>query len=185
VRAIIETVPASRRYRASIALLAITVAYVICGATAAHATTLPGGAVVCVGPRVDAGAFARAVASRYHVVLQRVVAADIDRDGDLDVLSTTERGFLIWVNDGTGRLTSQTPKHRPFIDGTAPPDTWNGAPTGDEETIQNDVRSLRLPSARAHAPPSSVRPTASSADFWLYAAAPNTRSAPRAPPSEF
>jgi hypothetical protein len=157
---------------------------VIGGATAAHATTLPRGAVVRVGPQVDAAGFARAVASRYHVVLQRVVTADIDRDGDLDVLSTTERGFLIWVNDGTGRLTSQTPKHRPFIDSTAPADTWSGGRARDEETIQTDLPSLRLPSERAHAPPVAIRPAASSSEFPLYAAASHTSSAPRAPPSE-
>ena len=182
MRAIIEKVPASRGYCGPIALIAI--AFVICNPTAAHATTLPRGAVVHVGPRVDAGAFARAVASRYHVVLQRVVAADIDRDGDLDVLSTTERGFLIWLNDGTGRLTSQTPKHRPVIDGTAPPDTWSGAGSHEEETIQSDGPSLRLPSERAHAPPAWIGQTAPSSDVSLSSATPHRSSAPRAPPSE-
>src|SRR5262245_51242684 len=112
---------------------------VVCAAASAHATTQPGlprGAVVRVGPTIDAATFARAVATRYHVVLKRVVATDIDRDGDVDVLSTTERGFFVWVNDGTGMFTSQAPKQRPAIDGTAPPDTWNGARPRDEETIQ-------------------------------------------------
>jgi hypothetical protein len=156
---------------------------VMCAATSAHATALPRGAVVRVGPTVDAAAFARAVATRYHVVLQRVVTADIDRDGDLDVLSTTERGFFVWVNDGTGRLTSQTPKHRPYIDGTAPPDTWNGAGPRDEETIQSEVPSSKLPSERAHAPPALTRQTAVSPDSSLDSAAPRTCSAPRAPPT--
>jgi hypothetical protein len=158
---------------------------VVCAATSAHATALPRGAVVKVGPTVDAATFARAVAARYHVVLKRVVTADIDRDGDIDVLSTTERGFLVWVNDGTGRLTSQAPKQRPYIDGTAPPDTWSGAGPRDEETIQSDVPSLKLPSERAHAPPSFTRQTAVSSDSPFYPAAPHACSAPRAPPSEF
>src|SRR4030095_8324632 len=101
--------PASRRYRPPIARLALAIGCLVCGATAARATTtlpgLPRGAVVRVGATVDAATFARAVATRYHVVLQRVIATDLDRDGDLDVVSTTERGFLVWVNDGTGRLT--------------------------------------------------------------------------------
>jgi hypothetical protein len=161
---------------------------VLCGAATARATTLPclpRGAVVRVGPTVDAATFTRAVAMRYHVVLQRVVTADIDRDGDLDVLSTTERGVLVWVNDGTGRLTSQTPRHRPFIDGTAPPDTWNGDRTRNDETIQDDVPSLQLPSESAHAPPASIGSTAASSDVTLHSSAPHFGSAPRAPPSAF
>ena len=157
---------------------------VVCSAATVHAAPrgLPRGAAVRVGPRIDAATFARAVATRYHVVLERVVTTDIDRDGDLDVLSTTERGFLVWVNDGTGRLTSQTPKHRPFIDGTAPPDTWSGARSRDEETIQNDVPSPRLPSERAQAPPVSIARTATSFDLALRSAPPPACSAPRAPP---
>jgi hypothetical protein len=161
----------------------MAIGLIVCGATSAHATTFPRGAAVHVGPTVDEAAFARAVATRYHVVLKRVVATDIDRDGDLDVLSTTERGFYVWVNDGTGRLTSQTPKHRPYIDGTAPLDTWNGALPRDVETIQSDVPSLRLPSERAHAPPAATRRTAASPDSALYSAAPHACSAPRAPPA--
>jgi hypothetical protein len=163
----------------------MAIASVVCGATSARAATAPGlprGAVVRVGPSVDAATFARAVALRYHVVLKRVVAADIDRDGDLDVISTTELGFFVWVNDGTGRLTSETPKRRPFIDGTAPPDTWNGGGAVDDETIQNDVPSTRLPSASAHAPPASIARSAAASDASLYSATPHACSAPRAPP---
>jgi len=185
VRAIIEAVPASDRSFRPIAVVAIAVGCLVCAATAAHATTVPRDAVVRVGATVDAATFARAVALRYHVVLNRVVAADIDRDGDLDVLSTTDRGFLVWVNDGTGQLTSQPPKHRPFIDGAATPDSWNGGRPLDDQTIQSDVPSLRLPSEGAHAPPASIRQTTGVSDVTPSSAAPYTRSAPRAPPHAF
>ena len=185
MRAIIEAVPASDRSFRPIAVVAIAVGCLVCAATAAHATTVPRDAVVRVGGTVDAATFARAVAARYHVVLKRVVAADIDRDGDLDVLSTTDRGFLVWVNDGTGRLTSQPPKHRPLIDGAASPDTWNGGRPFDDQTIQSDVPSLQLPSESAHAPPISTGQSAAPLDSALYSVAPHTCSAPRAPPIEF
>ena len=180
----IETVPASQRRPWWIAL-AMAIVGVVCGAATARATTLPslpGDAVVRVGPTVDAATFTRAVAKRYQVVFERVVAADIDRDGDLDVLSTTERGLLVWVNDGTGRLTSQPPRHRPLIDGTEPPDRWNGDRTRDDETIQNDGPAPQLPSESAAAPPASIGSTAASSDVTLHSAAPHLGSAPRAPP---
>ena len=39
------------------------------------------------------------------------VAADIDDDGDLDVVANTGSvDLLVWINDGTGRLESAQPK---------------------------------------------------------------------------
>jgi len=39
-----------------------------------------------------------------------VVAADIDADGDVDVVATDSAvNLLIWVNDGTGRFTRKPP----------------------------------------------------------------------------
>jgi len=40
------------------------------------------------------------------------VTADIDADGDLDVVATDQSlNLLVWVNDGTGHLTRQWPRH--------------------------------------------------------------------------
>src|SRR5579862_7732885 len=128
-------------------------------AAPAHAGTVPAGSVVRVdaGRRtIDVAAFARTIATRYQVVLQRVVTADIDRDGDLDVVAATDRGFLVWVNDGSGRLTSQTPRPQSGLLGGSADDTWSGGQTRHNETIQNDdLPSTRLPGAYAHAPPSA------------------------------
>jgi hypothetical protein len=42
--------------------------------------------------------------------LTSVVVADIDRDGDADVVATDGALHLfVWLNDGTGRLTQQQP----------------------------------------------------------------------------
>jgi tRNA1(Val) A37 N6-methylase TrmN6 len=55
-----------------------------------------GGLMTAIAARaVDANSFARQVALSYHVDAQHVLAADIDRDGDLDVLAATEDGFKI------------------------------------------------------------------------------------------
>ena len=162
---------------------AIAIGAVACLSTPARAATVPNGAVVCVGRPIDVAAFARTVANRYHVVLQRIVAADIDRDGDLDVLASTDREFLVWVNDGAGRLTSQAPKPRPAIDGHSAPDTWNGAEPRDEETIQNESPSPRLPGEQPHAPPGSISQTAVLSGVALRTSAAHDECAPRAPPS--
>jgi hypothetical protein len=40
------------------------------------------------------------------------ITADIDADGDLDVVATDQSlNLLVWVNDGTGHLTRQRPRH--------------------------------------------------------------------------
>src|SRR3954471_4856853 len=82
-------------------------------AGSAQAATLPEHADVRAGGGVEAAAFRRLVASRYDVEFNHVVAADIDRDGDIDVIATTDRTFTVWVNDGTGHLTSQRPSQGP------------------------------------------------------------------------
>ncbi len=41
----------------------------------------------------------------------RLLTADIDADGDLDVVATGDHGLelSVWVNDGTGHLTRKRP----------------------------------------------------------------------------
>jgi len=52
--------------------------------------------------------------------LVAAVTADIDADGDLDVVATDqELNLLVWVNDGTGHLTRQHPR-RSAGDSTSP-----------------------------------------------------------------
>ncbi len=42
--------------------------------------------------------------------LTSIVVADIDRDGDADVVATDDALHLfVWINDGTGHLTQQRP----------------------------------------------------------------------------
>src|SRR5262245_65926654 len=82
-----------------------------CALVRALGLTLACGLTTPVAARAaDANSFARQVALSYHVDAQHVLAADIDRDGDLDVLAATDDGFKIWVNGGTGRLPYRTPE---------------------------------------------------------------------------
>ena len=99
----------------------------------------------------DANSFARQVALNYHVDAHHVLAADIDRDGDLDVLAATEDGFKIWVNDGTGRFTSRTPEPGALADGHPTANSRNAAELLDHETIQSE--SIPIVATYAHAPP--------------------------------
>ena len=74
----------------------------VCAASPARAATVPSGAVIRTDRTVDVATFSRFIEARFSVVLRRVVAADIDRDGDVDILAATDRGFFVWLNDGAG-----------------------------------------------------------------------------------
>jgi hypothetical protein len=131
----------------------------------------------------DASAFARLVAARYNLDARHVVTTDIDFDGDLDVVVSTDRGFLIWVNDGAGRFTSETPKHHPIVDGHAPGDTWDGAGPSHDETIQSSVTSAPLTAEPERAPPSLSLRSDVLNDVLLHSGRARGGSVPRAPPS--
>jgi hypothetical protein len=106
-----------------------------------------------IGQSVDAAAFARLVETRYQIELRSVVAADVDRDGDLDVLASTDRELIVWMNDGAGRLTPQPPAaHRRSIAVEPPSDTWRTDDRVDRDTIQNDTPSLRIVFTGWHTP---------------------------------
>ena len=71
-------------------------------------------------------------------LILRFVVADVDRDGDPDVVATTGRsGLRIWINRGRGRFAAlRVPRHaspraRHFVDDHAPArdlgNVWNDA----------------------------------------------------------
>jgi len=128
----------------------------------------------------DAISFAREVALNYHVDAQHVLAADIDRDGDLDVLAATDDGFKVWVNDGTGRFTSRTPESGPLADGHPAANSWNGAESLDRETIQSE--SIPIVGTYAHAPPDKASRSAATFDAVVRRSSALGSRTPRAPP---
>jgi hypothetical protein len=142
--------------RACRVVAVLTVAFVVSAATSSAGASLPPNAQIRVGPRIDVTAFRRSVATRYQVELRRIVTADIDRDGDLDVLATTDYGFTVWLNDGSGRLTWQAPSPSPTLDGRSPATTWRDHDRRRDESLQDDVPSVPVPTPYAHAPPALV-----------------------------
>ena len=169
----------AQRLSIVVALVAIALGV----AAPASAASVPTGTVIRVDRTVDVAAFSRIIESRFRLVLRRVIAADIDRDGDLDILAATDRGFVVWLNDGAGGLTSQSAKHKPVVDGRSPGDTWREDEARDEETVQDDVPSPRVANEYAHAPPLSVRQLAPSSQSTLHSDPARGTRAPRAPPS--
>jgi hypothetical protein len=140
---------------------ATTTALIACAlmlvAIPAHAeSTLPANADVRIGSTVTLETFTHAVATRYHVELRRVVAADIDRDGDVDFIAATDAGLRVWVNDGSGRLTARTPRNGSTPTACAPGVAWNGENSRRELSVQNELPAPRVDSPYAHAPPPAV-----------------------------
>ena len=152
------------------------------GVIPAQAAGVPAGARIRIDRTFDVPAFERAVARRYHVRFHKIVAADIDRDGDLDVVGTTDLGFVFWVNDGQGHLTSQTPTRSPLLDSTAAATMWSGRDAGRDVSIQNDLPSPRLPGDSPRAPPSVVAQYHSTPDHAAGLDATFGCRVPRAPP---
>src|SRR5262249_61058086 len=77
------------------------------------------------------------------------VAADIDQDGDIDLVANTNIGLVVWVNDGTGHLDTQAPGSVPVTHEEEPATSWSGG---------GPPRPPSRPPRRGPAPPPSSRP---------------------------
>jgi hypothetical protein len=149
----------------------------------ALAGTLPPGAEVPAGRYVDLTAFTRLVATRYDVRFEHVIAADLDRDGDQDVIGAGDPGVVVWLNDGAGHLTSQAPRESTGIDLLAPAAAWRERTTTTDEPIPGSAPSFNLAAGRRTATPAD-----SSQRLPRSGAAPveidrDSARTPRAPPS--
>jgi hypothetical protein len=157
---------------------------VLAVAVPARASGLPPGAHVHVARTFDAPAFERAITHSYHVTLNEIVAADVDRDGDIDVITASDGVVVFWVNDGQGFLSSSEASGRPSLDGGTPASVWDrGERDVDVASAQDDPQSVRLTGVYAHAPPplAARRPLAT--DPALRVLETVDLSAPRAPPA--
>jgi hypothetical protein len=151
-------------------------------APSASAGILPAGARVRIGSTFDAPAFESAVARRYHVSFHRILAADVDRDGDIDVIATTDRDLVVWVNDGAGHLTSQTVAAPPVLNSARHAATSDDGATHRDESIQDDVPSASISAERIHGPPDGIAAHLLAVPQFTLLARPFSSSAPRAPP---
>jgi len=104
---------------------------ILAGATAvtpavAHASAL---AAVRTAPfRTLPAALAQVAATEIGQIVS-IVAADIDSDGDLDVVASDSSLQLhVWVNDGAGHFTLRTPRRSSGLQPTPP------APSVDDQS---------------------------------------------------
>jgi hypothetical protein len=73
--------------------------------------------------------------------LARVVASDIDRDGDIDVVANVGTlDLIVWTNDGAGHFTRMPASHRPSFQALPAPPSFDGESIASSEWIQNDHR---------------------------------------------
>jgi FG-GAP-like repeat len=152
-------------------------------AAPARAGSLPPRAEIGLTSGVETELFRRLVASRYHVEFRVVVAADVDQDGDLDVVASTDRSVTVWVNDGAGHLSAHRLPHRPAMTNSAPGNTWQGRDGRVDPTIQSGGAQFTSFVVRSHAPPRPDARAHATASILLAPASSARRSAPRAPPA--
>ncbi len=111
-----------------------------------------------------------------------VVTADIDADGDVDIVASDgSLDLLVWVNDGDGHFTRQSPRRSTDWQSVPPaPGLGNGLVVADVST-QNDAptahvdRTLVVGPLRGASDMSAGRQRAPSIDV-------GRSSTPRAPP---
>jgi VCBS repeat protein len=169
----------STRWRVAL----LTMAACLSIAAPVRAGSLPPRAEVGLTSGVETELFRRLVASRYHVEFRIVVAADVDQDGDLDVVAATDRSVTVWVNDGAGHLSVRRLPHRPEMTNSGPGNTWQGSDDRIDPTIQAGGAHFTSFVARAHAPPQADTRTCAAASVPLSIDPHRRRSAPRAPPA--
>lgn len=168
--------------RRLVAVVTVALGAVLAPRTAHAGASASPGAVVTLRGQIDAVSFTRAIEPRMHVDLVRVIAADFDRDGDVDVAAATEEMLLLWVNDGAGRLTQQVPPRTPLADLSRPSDTWQHSTRRGEDSLPSSVPSVAAPTAVAHAPPAAADRCASNRHLSRITPDVLPASAPRAPP---
>jgi hypothetical protein len=107
-----------------------------------------------VGERLDPPALRLLVPSADRLQIRVAIGADIDADGDVDVVATTDRDLVVWINDGRGQFRRRAAHRHPIADGPPAPDSWNGDGTGAAEAVLAGTVLMPLIVVRAHAPPS-------------------------------
>ena len=99
---------------------------------AEHGVALPAG----FAASVDGATSARFV---------RVVADDVDQDGDLDVVASVgSLDLMVWQNDGAGHFTRLPSSHHLAFQTQPPAPAVNGDSIVSNEWIQNDDREWGL-----------------------------------------
>jgi hypothetical protein len=70
----------------------------------------------------------------------RVVAGDVDRDGDIDVVASVgSLDLIVWTNDGAGHFTRLASSSHPALQNQPLAPTVDGDSLASNEWIQNDL----------------------------------------------
>ena len=80
----------------------------------------------------------------------RVVAGDVDRDGDIDVVASLgSLDLMVWTNDGAGHFTRLASSSHTALQNQPPAPTVDGDSLASNEWIQNDLPRADVESRRA------------------------------------
>jgi hypothetical protein len=122
-----------------------------------------------------------AVQSSWHLI--SMVANDIDADGDLDVVANDgSLELLVWINDGTGRLTRRQNRPASTLRPDASGPGFAGEPAGSDAAIHGLLSFLQPQSSIASALAERSRPRSDGTTHPLQPAFVSSRT-PRAPPA--
>jgi hypothetical protein len=128
--------------------VATLAAALLCGSLSPRGTTPSRSLVIALPAESDADrsaalpeGFAAAVDRATSARFVRVVADDVDQDGDLDVVASVgSLDLMVWQNDGAGHFTRLASSHRQAVQTQPPAPAVDGDAIASNEWIQNDDR---------------------------------------------
>jgi len=171
-----------RRARAAlVAVAALACAVALCAPRRTDVVLAPAPLALDASNALPAGLRLPIADTRSRMVT--AVAADIDADGDLDVVATDgSLGLAVWLNDGTGQLTRKRPMSATGWRTDPPPAAVSNADALAPLSIPGSAPSLDVPASSVAIALEPARPVrAGPALAALSAIAP--ASPPRAPPA--
>jgi len=135
------------------------------------------------GDRLDAPALHLLVPSADRLQIRVAVGADIDADGDIDLVAATDHDVVVWINDGRGQFRRRPAHRHPIADGPPAPGTWRGDGFGAAEAVPAGGVLIPLLVVRAHGPPFDGASPLLSVHAIVHSDVCLSSRTPRAPPS--
>jgi hypothetical protein len=134
----------TRRLRAAVSCATLLIVTLVGGF--GHGNTAPAPDLAEAGPAFQADSSAALPAGFTATIdhatseqIFRVVADDVDRDGDIDVVASLDSlDLAVWKNDGAGHFTRQPSSRHTSLQTQPPAPSVNGDPLTSNEWIQND-----------------------------------------------
>ena len=133
-----------RRLRSAVCCVSLLVATLCCGLRTADSTPARDLTVVFDPAfRADSAValpagFAATIDRATSDQFVRVVADDVDRDGDIDVVASLDSlDLAVWKNDGAGHFTREPSSRHTSLQAQPPAPSVNGDPLTSSEWIQN------------------------------------------------